>query len=212
MHTGTPVQKHETIKPVVAAFDFDGTLSYHDVLISYLFYTHGIVKGIANLVGCAPYLIGFVLGIVPRQVSKEHVITRFYKNRPIQELRQQGEAFAKEVLPSKIKPEALNRLNWHLNHGHRCVLISATLDIFLKPWAEQVGIHDVISSTLEVDAQGKVTGRLEGENCWGEEKIRRLEALIGMHRNEYILYAYGDSRGDEKLLEAADFPYYRKFD
>jgi phosphoserine phosphatase len=46
-------------------------------------------------------------------------------------------------------------------------------------------------------------------NCFGPEKVARLTKLLGP-KNQYTLYAYGDSRGDRELLELADFKYYRE--
>ena len=52
---------------------------------------------------------------------------------------------------------------------------------------------------------GRLTGRYDGGNCRGEEKIRRLrlwmaDAGWGGGR----LWAYGNSRGDLRMLRAAD--------
>ena len=62
-----------------------------------------------------------------------------------------------------------------------------------------------IATLLEVDDAGRLTGRYEGANCRGEEKIRRLRlwmADAGMERAH--LWAYGNSRGDLRMLRAAD--------
>ena len=45
-----------------------------------------------------------------------------------------------------------------------------------------------------------------GKNCWGTEKVRRLQELVGS-KEGYVLYAYGDTRGDRELLEYADHPF-----
>ncbi len=74
---------------------------------------------------------------------------------------------------------------------------------------EKAGFDDVIATRLESHEDGTVTGKLSGANCFGSEKVRRLEALLGA-REGYSLYAYGDSRGDKELLSSADYPYYRQ--
>jgi phosphoserine phosphatase len=35
-----------------------------------------------------------------------------------------------------LRPEAVGRLHWHQAQGHRTVLLSASPEIYLKPWAE----------------------------------------------------------------------------
>ena len=79
----------------------------------------------------------------------------------------------------------------------------------MRPWALKTGFDDVIASHLETREDGRITGNLLGENCFGIEKVRRLEALLGP-KSGYTLYAYGDSRGDRELLSSADYAYYRK--
>jgi HAD superfamily hydrolase (TIGR01490 family) len=104
----------------------------------------------------------------------------------------------------------MQRLEWHKQHGHRCVVISASLELYVRPWAIKAGFDDVIATHLEAHMEGYVTGKLSGANCFGIEKLRRLEALVGA-REGYSLYAYGDSRGDKELLSSADWAYYRQF-
>ena len=87
-----------------------------------------------------------------------------------------------------------------------CVLISASIDAYLDPWSKLAGFDHVICSRLETTPAGNVTGRLVGLNCWGPEKVRRLEELFGPLK-KYTLYAYGDSRGDKELLAGADYPF-----
>jgi phosphatidylglycerophosphatase C len=125
-------------------------------------------------------------------------------------LQQYAQQFAEQKLPSLLRSEAMQRLAWHRQQGHRCVVVSASLEIYLRPWASTAGFDDILGSRLETLADGRTTGNLLGENCFGAEKMRRLETLLGS-RDGYTLYAYGDSRGDKELLSAADYPFYKKF-
>jgi HAD superfamily hydrolase (TIGR01490 family) len=197
-------------KPVVAAFDFDGTLTYRDALLPFLISVLGPVHTFSKILLQVPSILGFVCGYVSRQQTKEGILTKTIGGMSKDQLFQQGNQYAAGALNRLVKPEALERLRWHQSQGHRCVLISATLDVFLEPWSKREGFQDLICSQLEVDQQRRVTGRLVGLNCWGPEKTRRLIDLIGP-KETFTLYAYGDSRGDRELLELADYPYYRRF-
>ena len=67
------------------------------------------------------------------------------------------------------------------------------------------GADGVIATRLAVDGHGRLTGRYEGANCRGQEKLRRLRAWmeeVGARPDR--LWAYGNSRGDLRMLEAAD--------
>jgi HAD superfamily hydrolase (TIGR01490 family) len=196
-------------KQVIAAFDFDGTISYHDSQLPYLIFCAGRGQSIINLLQEIPSLIGFGLGTVSRQEIKERIFTRFFKGQPIERLNELGEKFAAEYIPNHVKPEAMKRIQWHKDQGHRLVLISAAIDNFLKPWALKAGFTDVITSRLAEDSNRLATGKLRGANCWGTEKTRLLTELLGNKREDYIIFAYGDSKGDIPLLEYADYPFYR---
>lgn len=74
---------------------------------------------------------------------------------------------------------------------------------------KKYGFKAVIGTEVELDNQ-VLTGRFEGKNCQGAEKVTRLLWHFP-DRNNYYLYAYGGSRGDHALIKFADFPYYRCF-
>ncbi len=195
-------------RPVVAAFDFDGTVTDRDSMFPFLRYATGTVSYYWHLTSQLPTLAGYFLGRVDNNTAKERVLTRFFADVPIAALNSVGVRFAEEVLPEMVRPSALERLAWHRSLGHRCILISASLQLYLQPWAANVGFDDVIGSQFELSKGCYVTGRLAGGNCHGPEKVKRLQAMMG-DRSGYRLYAYGDSRGDRELLESADWAYYR---
>lgn len=194
----------------VAAFDFDGTLTYSDTLIPFLRFAFGTKKTFFKLLKILPRLSLFLFGALTRQEAKELIMTSFLKDYPLDRIEELGEKFAKGPMLLHLKKEAVDRFYWHKNQGHTCVLISANLSFFIYPWAEQMGFNHKIASKAAVDLQKRMTGKLDGPNCYGKVKTERLQALLGPKKN-YILYAYGDSRGDKELLELADFPFYRTF-
>lgn len=195
-------------KPVVAAFDFDGTLTYGDSLLPFLQFVTGTSTTIKNLLLETPDVVQYLLGKLDRQGLKEALLTRFFKNKTLIEMQKYGEQYANQFLPKMLRPEGAKRIGWHINQGHRCVLISANLDIYLNPWGKKMGFQDIIASRVEFSPEEKMTGHLIGLNCRGPEKVRRLTEVVGP-RTEYILYAYGDSKGDRELIDSADYPFYR---
>jgi len=195
--------------PVVAAFDFDGTLTYRDTLLPFLIFVCGWILSMIKFATLAPTLMSYGLGKLSRQEAKECVITTFFQGMNIDELRRHGEVFAQKRLNSLLKPEGIRRVQWHKEQGHRCVLISASIDVYLDSWAKSVGFDDLLASRLATTHDDRITGKLLGENCRGAEKTKRLDELLGPREN-YILYAYGDSRGDQELLAYADRAFFRK--
>lgn len=195
-------------KQIIAAFDFDGTITYRDTLFSFLIFVKGPFKTFFYLFLKLPILIGYIFGGASRQSTKENILKEFFGGMAFQDLSSLGVAFAEGPLNRHLKSEAMERVKWHQGLGHRCILISASLTIYLNAWAKKHGFDEVIASELEVE-DGVVTGRLKGLNCWGPEKTRRLKELL--KGTPFTLYAYGNSRGDKELLEMADYPFYKTF-
>lgn len=67
----------------------------------------------------------------------------------------------------------------------------------------------MIGTTLEV-VDGKLTGKIIGNNCRCGEKVKRLEGVYG-DLTQYHMKAWGDSRGDYELLLASQTPHWRQF-
>jgi phosphatidylglycerophosphatase C len=172
-------------------------------------YTHGVLTVARHALFLSPTLAGYALGLINNGVAKERVFVRCFAGMRFKELQQQGARFASHVLPGLMRDESMQRFAWHKQQGHRCVVISASLELYVRPWADSAGFDDVIATRLETNQNGLTTGKLSGANCFGIEKVNRLRALIG-ERESYSLYAYGDSRGDRELLSFADYAYYRK--
>ena len=195
-------------KPVVAAFDFDGTLTRRDTLLPFLYRLAGPLGMLWRSVLLLPILLGYVLRQLPNDVAKQQVLSRFIAGMTDEALKRQGQRYARYVLPKVLRFDAMTRLAWHRQQGHRCVLISASIEHYVRPWAEANGFDEVLCTRLAVDEEGCLTGRFDGSNCYGAEKARRLRALLG-RPEDYVIHAYGDSRGDREMLAMADHPWFR---
>ncbi|MEI8364982.1 MAG: HAD-IB family hydrolase [Parachlamydiaceae bacterium] len=197
-------------KRIVAAFDFDGTMTKRDTLLPFLFFAAGKRATLRKLFKALPYFAGFLLKIISRQQAKEKILKSFFSGIPESQLKELGETFSQSpALKKLLLPQAMKRLEWHRRQNHLCVLVSASIDAYLTPWHKAAGFDRLICSELEIDPYGIVTGKLRGKNCWGPEKERRLLPVI-FPRENAILYAYGDSRGDRELLALADHPFLNK--
>ena len=90
--------------------------------------------------------------------------------------------------------------------GDVIVIVSASFELYVEPLGRLLGVDGVLATRLATDA-GRFTGDLDGPNCRGPEKVRRLHAWLDEHhggRRAVELVAYGDSPGDRELLADAD--------
>lgn len=191
----------------IAAFDFDGTLTYSDSLPPFLGFVRGYGQFALDLTMCLPLFIQYGLGKKSRQEVKEKLVERCLKPSTYKVCQEWGVEFAETKIHGLLRPGALERIAYHQKLGHEVVLISANLGLYLIPWGKKQGFEKVICSEI-AEVNGNLTGYLVGNNCWGKEKVRRLEAWAG-ERDKYVLWAYGDSEGDKELLAFADHPFYR---
>ena len=186
----------------VAAFDVDGTLTRRDTLLPFLARVRGRASTSAALARHGGALALTIAGRGDRDAVKQAVLTQLLAGRPHREVAERGEQFAAEVLARRLRPDALGRWQWHRDQGHSLVMVSASLADYLEPLGRLLGATAVLCSRLEVDADGRLTGRLDGGNCRGPEKVARLRAWL--HPQTPGVWAYGNSSGDRELLASAD--------
>jgi phosphatidylglycerophosphatase C len=201
-----PYQPHRD----VAIFDLDGTLTRRDTLLPFLRFTVGDAHFFLKLPFVAVVVAAMALGLLGRSRAKELVLRAYLGGMKREELVGCGRRFAAERLPHLLRAKARERVAWHQLRHHRCVLATASLALYVAPWARSAGFHDVVATELEFDAQGRFTGALAGDNCQGAAKLERIEALLGNLAN-LSAYGYGDSAGDRPFLGKCAQASYRPF-
>lgn len=201
-----PVISHA---PGLALFDFDGTLTYGDSLFPFLREASGLPRFLLNIALCSPTLVAYRFGWMENHRAKEKVLRRFLKAVSAPDFRRACGRFAEGRMQRLLNSKALERVRWHQSMGHKTVLISASLEDYLLPWAKANGFDLVVCTRLKFRGDA-FTGDFEGGNCHGEEKVRRLKEIIH-DLPGYVIYAYGDSRGDLPMLELAEHRFYRSF-
>lgn len=192
--------------PVVAAFDFDGTLTRGDSLIPWLRGGLGLARLGWALARTSPALAAWQLGRISNEAAKLVLLRHTVAGRSRSELAGWTDRFLQQTLPGLLDARALRRLAAHQAAGHRCVLVSASPEVYLDAVARQLGFDALLCSQLDWQDE-RASGRLRGANCYGEEKVRRLQAWWA-DRPPSVLWAYGDTRGDRPMLALADHGIY----
>jgi HAD superfamily hydrolase (TIGR01490 family) len=118
--------------------------------------------------------------------------------------------FMAEVVLPAIRPEALALIQEHRDKGDLIAIVTATNEFVTRPIADAFGVADLIAVKLVRDAQGRVTGEIDGVPSFREGKITRVaqwldergQALTDFDRVSF----YSDSPNDLPLLEQATDP------
>ncbi len=198
-------------RPVVAAFDFDGTLTWRDTLLPFLRRLLGTPTLLRVLFICSPWLIAFALRLTSNHRAKARLLHAALAGRTVSEVERCARSFVQDDLPLQWRPWALQRLVEHQNAGHRCLLVSASTSLYMHLAGESLGVDAVLCTEMEV-VDGRYSGRLATPNCHGEEKVRRLQAWLSAEfgAEAPVLHAYGDTSGDKPMLRLASVAWYRE--
>ena len=206
-----PLEAQAQPERVVAAFDFDGTLTRCDTLLPYLRRSLGWPRFLLALLQSAPWLAAYACRLMSNHKAKARLLQVCLGGRTLAEVERWSTDFVARYLPGQWRPEALAKLRWHQQRGDCCVMVSASPGIYLHRVAEVLHMDAVLCTELAVQGN-MLTGSMSTRNCHGEEKVARLQAWLAgppFAAKSVVLHAYGDSHGDIPLLNLADYAHYQ---
>lgn len=213
----------------IFVFDFDGTLTYADTLLAFIRFACGPMRMLLGFALYAPLLVLMKLKLYPNYKAKQKVFAHFFRGMTLARFDALCTAFAQQG-EHLLRPAARNFINTVRSEAYAMAIVSASIDNWVRPFAEMYLQSDnsqdnhqdnsqdnksslpiiVLGTKVEVDAAGCLTGRFATPNCYGPEKVRRIEA-VWPHREQYDVSAFGDSRGDKEMLAYADQGYFKPF-
>lgn len=189
-------------------FDFDGTITRNDSFLLFIKYYAGWFRLVAGFLVLSPILLLYKIRLIPNWKAKEIVLAYFFKGESLDIFSDKAKFFSLNILPRIIRSEAAHIIREYKNNGDIVVIVSASIDLWLKPWCDLNGLQ-LISSSLEVK-DGRITGKILGANCYGPEKVMRIKEKFDLNTFKEI-HAFGDSKGDREMMEVADKRHYRPF-
>jgi phosphatidylglycerophosphatase C len=196
--------------PVVAAFDLDGTLTEGGSVYHWLANIAG--KGRARRAAFSllvPLTVGAIRSSRWADSAKERLFKKLLAGTDLADVAAASRPFALDHLEHQGRAPLLARLQWHLDQGHDVVIVSASPQIYVDVLTEAMHATGGLGTRLAVDPRGRLTGGYLGKNCRGTEKMRRLDEWIAQrdYHTPPVIYAYGNSRGDRRMLSGATYPF-----
>jgi phosphatidylglycerophosphatase C len=198
---------------VVAAFDFDGTLTRGGSVWPFLVAIGGRRSVVAAAVALIPRLLAAaVRGGHYADDAKEALFRRTLGGLRAGETAERAAAFGLAHYGRRARADVRRRLEWHRARGHRLVIVSASPEYYLESVGRHLGVDAVLGTRLAVGPDGRLTGNYDGRNCRGPEKLARVRRWMkeqprptnGSAAIADVLWAYGNSDGDSVLLAGAD--------
>jgi phosphatidylglycerophosphatase C len=194
--------------PPLVAFDFDGTLTVRDSFTAFLKWRVSPARHALGMIRLFPAAVAYVFDR-NRGKIKAAAVREFLRGVSVEDLERQARAFAQSQAPRLFRPDALAVWRRWRAKGARLVIVTASPDIVVAPFARGLGADLLIGSRLAIDTDGKVVGSLDGANCRGAEKVTRLREIFGDDLS--LAAAYGDTSGDREMLAIAQEKGYRIF-
>jgi len=192
----------------IALFDFDGTITTDDSLIKFIRFAVGDTKTLFGMILLSPMLILYKLKLITNYKAKEIMLSYFFKGINEKEFKKVAKEYSLNHIDKIVRPKAMKKIKWHKSQGHKVVIVSASIECWLKPWCDKNSL-ELIATQLEIK-DNLMTGKLLTKNCYGIEKVNRVKKIYNLDDYDYI-YAYGDSRGDRELLALANEGFYKPF-
>jgi len=115
--------------------------------------------------------------------------------------------FADVTLAGNICPGARAQMDADRADGYQLVMATASQRFSAKPIGEGLGFDAVIASENRAARDGRVCATPDGANCYGVEKLRRVEAWMragGVMRDAAHVRFYSDHVSDAPCLAFAD--------
>lgn len=133
-----------------------------------------------------------------------------WRGRPAAEQAAAQARFVDEVARPALRPTALDLVQRHRDAGDRLAVVTATNDFVTRPIAALFGIDTLIATELARDAQGRVTGAIQGTPSFREGKVRRVDDWLRSIGHDWADFEaqvfYSDSTNDLALLERVSHP------
>lgn len=191
----------------IAFFDFDGTITTKDTMLEIIKFHYGVKAFYGGLLRISPSLAKMKAGLISNHAAKEKMLTYFFGGMDEKVFNTICDLFTRQKLPSLIRPKADEMIRQLKNENAEIVIVSASAENWVRGWALQNNVK-LISTQLET-INGKITGKLKGPNCHGEEKVRRIKELYELSGYTSIR-CYGDTSGDRPMLALGE-GFYKPF-
>ncbi len=190
-----------------AFFDLDRTLVR--VATPRLYTRYRRAKGDANWrdsLQVAWWVLQYTAGIIDAPRVARKALEDFAGKEEAWLIRTCDEWFPQYVLP-EIQARGRELVKSHKAAGDLVAIVTAATSYVAHPVARELGIDHVVCSELEVDAEGRFTGKAIEPLCYGEGKIVRAGALLEQHGLGFDQVTFfSDSITDLPLLSRVNVP------
>jgi len=187
------------IKKILAIFDFCDTLIGMQTANKFVTLAYQHNKRIDTIANEFIRLIGRKSGILFGNRHKKWQLKQI-KGMSVEKMQKVVKEYVDNELIPKENKKIVEKLIWHKKEGHTVVIVSGGFSEYIRYYATRYNVDYVIATDLEVK-NGKYTGKIDGIDCMGINKIKKLRNVLNLE--DYDLessFAYSDHISDIPLL------------
>lgn len=181
-------------------FDFDKTLTTKDSFIEFLKFAVPSSKLLMNSFFLLPWFGLYKLGFYSSEKFKKRTFKTFFYGYKENDLKLLGERFAREKTPSILNDKINSKMLHYLANGDEIVIVSASLNVWLEPWASSFGVK-LLCTDLKFE-NDIFLGEFSNKNCKGEEKKNRILSAYDLNLYSDVI-CYGNKGDDEPMMSLA---------
>lgn len=152
-------------------------------------------------------LAGHALGFYGRDRMKPMAIRLMLGARvPGADMTALAARFAAERVPADVPPGAARAAARDRAEGYRLLMATAAPEFYAGAIAEALGFDGVVATRHHRDADGAWRPAIDGTNCYGAEKARRVGEWLAAQGGggAHHVRAYSDHASDAPLFALAD--------
>jgi HAD superfamily hydrolase (TIGR01490 family) len=201
------------MKEKLAIFDVDYTLTKRETLVEFYFF---MMKKNPKFIKYLPKSIFssifYVFKIYDASKAKKTFI-RFIDGIEEVEMKKIVKEFYETRLSKILYKDAMDMIKKMKTEGYKIYLISASAEFYLNELYNIKEVDKVIGTRF-VTENGLHRNKMTGENCKGEEKVKRLKEVLIKENIEVDFqnsYMFSDSLSDLPLFNLVGHPYLINF-
>lgn len=193
----------------LAIFDIDYTITKKETLMQlFLYLIKEDIKNIKYIPRAIFSGLLYLFQIFDEKKVKESFL-RFLYNKNENEIYSVAKRFYKDSLSKILYEDAVEMIKKLKAQGYKIYLISASPEFYLFQFYSIKEVDKVIGTKFKFEG-GKFKCHMEGLNCKGIEKVRRLKEELKNEEHKINFeesYMFSDSLSDKPLLDLVGKPY-----
>ena len=193
----------------LAIFDIDYTITKKETLMELFKYTVKNKKTNIRFLPRAVYCGLMYLINVYDEKKVKVTFLKFIDKIKEEDLSALVKNFYNDRLKNILYKDAVDMMKKLKNEGYDIYLISASPEFYVKEFYAIKEVDKIIGTKFKFD-NGVFSRKMDGENCKGQEKVKRLKSYLKENNiavNFKESYMFSDSLSDKPLLDLVGKPY-----